>query len=172
MAQPLCTALQIALFHQLGRLGIKPTAVVGHSSGEIAAAYAAGHITLEYALAAAYYRGYITKNADRSSGAMAAVGLSAVDVLPFLRAGVCVACENSPSSTTISGDKEVLQEVLVCLKEEKPDVFARLLTVEMAYHSRTLNPPPISLGSFVCSYCCRSYEAVGDRVLGAAPSGE
>jgi len=137
MAQPLCTALQVALFHQLKRLGIKPTAVVGHSSGEIAAAYAAGYVTLEYALAVAYYRGYITKNGDRSRGAMAAVGLSATDVLPFLRAGVCIACENSPSSTTISGDKEVLKEVLACLKEERPDVFARLLKVEMAYHSRT-----------------------------------
>ena len=136
MAQPLCTALQVALFHLLKRLGIKPTAVVGHSSGEIAAAYAAGHITLEYALAVAYYRGYVTKDGDRSSGAMAAVGLSAVDVLPFLRAGVCVACENSPSSTTISGDKEALKEVLANLKEAKPDVFARLLKVEMAYHSR------------------------------------
>ncbi|EAL87813.1 polyketide synthase fgnA [Aspergillus fumigatus Af293] len=136
MAQPLCTALQVALFHQLKRLGIKPTAVVGHSSGEIAAAYAAGYITLEYALAVAYYRGYITKNADRSRGAMAAVRLSATEVLPFLRTGVCIACENSPSSTTISGDKEALKEILARLKEEKPDVFARLLKVEMAYHSR------------------------------------
>jgi acyl transferase domain-containing protein len=136
MAQPLCTALQVALFHLLKRLGIKPTAVVGHSSGEIAAAYAAGYITLEYALAAAYYRGYVTKDGDRSSGAMAAVGLSAADVLPVLRAGVCVACENSPSSTTISGDKEALKDVLTGLKEAKPDVFARLLKVEMAYHSR------------------------------------
>jgi acyl transferase domain-containing protein len=136
MAQPLCTALQVALFHQLKRLGIKPTAVVGHSSGEIAAAYAAGYMTLEYALAVAYYRGYITKNGDNSRGAMAAVGLSAADVLPFLRAGVCIACENSPSSTTISGDKEALKEILAHLKEERPDIFVRLLKVEMAYHSR------------------------------------
>jgi acyl transferase domain-containing protein len=67
---------------------------------------------------------------------MAAVGLSAADLLPFLRAGVCIACENSPSSTTISGDKEALEQVLASLKEAKPDVFARLLKVEMAYHSR------------------------------------
>jgi acyl transferase domain-containing protein len=144
MAQPLCTALQVALFHLLKRLGIKPTAVVGHSSGEIAAAYAAGHITIEYALAVAYYRGYITKDGDRSSGAMAAVGLSAANVLPFLPAGVCVACENSPSSTTISGDKEALKEVLTALKEAMPEVFARLLKVEMAYHSR--KSAPLSLG--------------------------
>jgi acyl transferase domain-containing protein len=136
IAQPLCTALQIALFHLLKRLGIKPAAVVGHSSGEIAAAYAAGHITLEYALAVAYYRGYVTKNGNCSDGAMAAVGLSVRDALPFLRAGVCVACENSPNNTTISGDKGALMEVLAGLKEARPDVFARLLKVEMAYHSR------------------------------------
>ncbi|KAH3942932.1 hypothetical protein HBI24_080280 [Parastagonospora nodorum] len=140
MAQPLCTALQVALFHMLMRLGVKPAAVVGHSSGEIAAAYAAGYITLEYALAAAYYRGYVTKDGDRSIGAMAAIGLPAADVQSFLRAGVCVACENSPSSTTISGDKEALKEVIAGLKEAKPDVFARLLKVEMAYHSHHMKP--------------------------------
>lgn len=114
---------------------------MGHSSGEIAAAYAAGHISLEYALSAAYYRGYITKNCGGSDGAMAAVGLSAAELSPFLRPGVCIACENSPSSTTISGDREVLASVLASLKTEMPDVFARLLKVEMAYHSRTfLNP--------------------------------
>ncbi|KAB8228276.1 polyketide synthase fgnA [Aspergillus alliaceus] len=140
LAQPLCTAFQVALYHQLKRLGMKPTAVVGHSSGEIAAAYAAGHITLEYALAAAYYRGYITKNGGSSGGAMAAVGLSAADMLPFLRPGVCIACENSPSSTTISGDREVLEDVLTSLRREMPDVFARLLKVEMAYHSHHMKP--------------------------------
>ena len=114
---------------------------MGHSSGEIAAAYAAGHISLEYAIAAAYYRGYVTKSCDSSDGAMAAVGLSAAEVSPFLRPGVCIACENSPRSTTISGDREVLAEVLASLKAQIPDVFARLLKVEMAYHSRTVLTP-------------------------------
>ncbi|ROV97139.1 hypothetical protein VMCG_07466 [Cytospora schulzeri] len=135
LAQPLCTALQIALYHELERLQIRPAAVVGHSSGEIAAAYAAGHINLEYAITAAYYRGYVTKNAGSSGGAMAAVGLSAAAVSRFLRPGSCVACENSPSSTTISGDRSVIEEVLASLKAEMPNTFARLLKVDMAYHS-------------------------------------
>ncbi|KOS21700.1 Lovastatin nonaketide synthase [Escovopsis weberi] len=139
LAQPLCTALQIALYQELARGGVRPAAVVGHSSGEIAAAYAAGRISLEYALAAAYYRGYVTRSGGRS-GAMAAVGLSAADASRFLRPGVCVACENSPSSTTISGDREALEVVVMTLKAEMPDVFARLLKVEMAYHSHQMQP--------------------------------
>jgi acyl transferase domain-containing protein len=142
LAQPLCTALQIALYHELKRLGIRPAAVVGHSSGEIAAAYASGHISLEYALAVAFYRGYVTRSS--SNGAMAAVGLSAADVTPFLRSGVCIACENSPSSSTISGDHEEVKAVLESLTAKMPGVFARLLKVEMAYHSR-MSPPLSSI---------------------------
>ncbi len=67
---------------------------------------------------------------------MAAVGLGAAEVARFLRAGVCVACENSPSSTTISGDGKAVQKALAAIRQEYPDVLARLLKVDMAYHSR------------------------------------
>lgn len=134
LAQPLCTALQIALVHHLWRLGIFPAAVVGHSSGELAAAYAAGHIPLQMAIKAAYHRGLITKFADKSGG-MAAVGLGSRDVSRYLIDGVVVACENSPSSSTISGEKEMVEKVLESIKEDNPHVFSRMLKVDMAYHS-------------------------------------
>ncbi len=104
---------------------------------EIAAAYAAGGLSLEQAVVSAYYRGYVTTRQTRS-GAMAAVGLGEADVLPFLAAvpGVVVACENSPNSTTISGDSEQVDKVIVAIKESSPDVLARKLKVDMAYHSR------------------------------------
>jgi acyl transferase domain-containing protein len=138
LSQPLCTALQIALVRQFQRLGIAPSAVVGHSSGEIAAAYAAGHISLAYAVTVAYYRGYVVTHgmAAQRGGMMAAVGLGAAEVLRFLRPGACVACENSPASTTISGDEKAVQGVLAAVRDEYPDVLARPLKVDVAYHSR------------------------------------
>ncbi|KAI0107229.1 polyketide synthase [Nemania sp. FL0031] len=136
-AQPLSTALQLALIRQLERLSILPTAVVGHSSGEIAAAYAAGYISLEYAIMVAYYRGYVTTHgiAAQAGGIMAAVGLGTTDVSRFLKPGVCIACENSPTSSTISGDSEAVLSVLASIQQEYPETLARPLKVDMAYHS-------------------------------------
>ena len=133
-AQPLCTAIQIGLVNAVKRYGIHPSAVVGHSSGEIAAAYAAGSLSMPEAIICAYYRGYVSTQ-QKLQGGMAAVGLGAGDVTPFLKPGVVVACENSPTSTTISGDADKLREVLKTIVIEKPDVLARELKVDMAYHS-------------------------------------
>jgi malonyl CoA-acyl carrier protein transacylase len=135
LSQPLCTALQIALWNKLSSTGIRPAAVVGHSSGEIAAAYAAGSISMDAAIIAAYYRGFVTKK-QTSTGAMAAVGLGPKDVAKFLIDGLVIACENSSSSTTISGDREKVLGAVAKIKEELPDVLARPLKVDMAYHSR------------------------------------
>jgi acyl transferase domain-containing protein len=134
-SQPLCTALQIALVNLLETWSVHPTAVVGHSSGEIGAAYASKAITAEAAIIIAYYRGMVTKTKTRA-GAMAAIGLGREDVARFLVDGVVVACENSSKSVTLSGDKDQIDLVLEHIKQLLPDVFCRLLKVEMAYHSR------------------------------------
>ncbi|KAH7115402.1 hypothetical protein B0J13DRAFT_654214, partial [Dactylonectria estremocensis] len=133
-SQPLCTAIQVALVNKLRTAGIKPTGVVGHSSGEIAGAYAAGAITMEAAIISAYYRGYVTKQ-QTIEGAMAAVGLGPEAVSKYLTDGVVVACENSGQSSTISGDRKKVLEVVSRIKSEMPDVLARPLKVDMAYHS-------------------------------------
>lgn len=135
LSQPLCTAIQVALFHKLSSAGVRPAAVVGHSSGEIAAAYATGAISFEAAIIAAYYRGFVTKQ-QTLEGAMAAVGLGPREASGYLVDGVVVACENSPTSVTISGDKDKVVEVISRIKSECPDTLARLLKVDMAYHSR------------------------------------
>lgn len=142
--QPLCTAIQIALIETFRRAGIIPTAVVGHSSGEIAAAYATGALSMAEAMIIAYYRGYVTKE-DTRAGGMAVVGMGCDSVVPFLEGGVIVACENSPDSSTISGDQEAVQRIIETIKAEKPDVLARRLKVNMAYHSHHMH-------SFVESY--------------------
>lgn len=134
LAQPICTAVQICIVNALARSGIHPDSVVGHSSGEIAATYAAGAISMQEAMILAYYRGYVSTGATLSGG-MAAIGLGADEVAKFLQGDVVVACENSPSSTTTSGSVETLREVLRDIEQTEPEVQTRQLKVDMAYHS-------------------------------------
>ncbi|KAI9741492.1 MAG: hypothetical protein M1818_004298 [Claussenomyces sp. TS43310] len=134
IAQPLCSAVQIGLVNALERCGIRPSAVIGHSSGEIAAAYAAKALSLDEAMIVAYYRGYVTKK-QTMVGGMAAVGLDTHEVSQFLQPGVVIACENSPNSTTISGDLDQVKMIIRTVQEQRPDVLARELKVDMAYHS-------------------------------------
>ncbi|CAN9150169.1 unnamed protein product [Alternaria alternata] len=140
IAQPACTTLQIALVDLLITWGIRPAFVCGHSSGEIAAAYAAGVLTRKDALRAAYFRGcaivQLKKSHPNLDGGMLAVGLpetvarKIVDESPDQLA---IACVNSPSSVTISGDKPRLQDLQSRLTGE--GVFSRMLAVDVAYHS-------------------------------------
>lgn len=135
LSQPLCTAVQIGLVDMFSAIGVEPEAVVGHSSGELAAAYAAGALTAKEAIVGAYQRGQAA-NLQKKKGAMAAVGLSWDDVEKFLcPPHVVIACENSPKSVTLSGDADAVKDVVAKIKDEYPDITARLLKVEKAYHS-------------------------------------
>ncbi|KAL9122898.1 MAG: hypothetical protein Q9187_000549 [Circinaria calcarea] len=140
LSQPLCTAIQIALVDLLISWNIRPAVVTGHSSGEIAAAYAIGALTLESAMSISYYRGIVTTQIQKRSasrGAMMAVGTSkneAEVLIAGLTQGIAkVACENSPSSVTISGDEAAVSELQMVLEGKK--IFARKLAVDTAYHS-------------------------------------
>jgi acyl transferase domain-containing protein len=134
LSQPLCTALQVALYNKFVALGVVPMAVVGHSSGEIAAAYAAGYVSMEEAIIIAYYRGYITRHS--LGGGMAVVGLGAQDVSEYLTQDVVLACDNSPNSSTISGEASKVGKVVDDIKQKIPDALVRTLKVGIAYHSR------------------------------------
>ena len=137
-AQPVSTALQIATMHLLTSWGISPAFVVGHSSGEVAAAFAAGHITEAEAIVAAFYRGYCN-GINKRDGAMMAVGMGSEDGdAEIKRAGlqgkVVIACVNSPVSITMSGDAGAITEFAQDLQSR--GVFARKLgTGGKAYHS-------------------------------------
>ena len=135
----------MALVDLLKTYNIKPEAVTGHSSGEIAAAYACGAITLSEAIIIAYYRGKVMLDVDPSLGGMAAIGLGPEHVQPYLLPGVVVGCENSPNSVTLTGDKDVLEAVIKKIKAENPEVLARALHVDRAYHSRETTSPLLSL---------------------------
>nr|APX43998.1 polyketide synthase [Pestalotiopsis microspora] len=137
-SQPLCTAIQVALVDVLSSWGILPSKVIGHSSGEIAAAYAAGFIDAKQAILLAYFRGYAASKLS-SLGAMMAAGVDYVGAKKLilnngLGGKVCVACVNSPKSVTLSGTQCGIETLLAEIQQEKK--FARLLrTNGCAYHS-------------------------------------
>ncbi|KFZ23643.1 hypothetical protein V502_01879 [Pseudogymnoascus sp. VKM F-4520 (FW-2644)] len=133
-SQPLCSAIQIGLVNLLKKLGVSPSAVIGHSSGEIAAAYAANAITAEEAIKIAYYRGQVARKINRP-GKMISVGLGRDDIDPYISDGIAIACENSPTSVTLSGNPEKVDEIVESLQADRPEVFLRQLPVTVAYHS-------------------------------------
>ncbi|KAF2464412.1 uncharacterized protein BDR25DRAFT_381212 [Lindgomyces ingoldianus] len=138
-SQTLCTAVQIALVDMLESWGVRPDCVTGHSSGEIAAAYAVGALSLEDAMLVAYARGCASTELAKAGvkGAMAAVGMGRDDLIPILSSlqsgKAVIACSNSPSSITVSGDKAALDELHQVLRTK--GVYNRKLIVEVAYHS-------------------------------------
>ncbi|EEH17875.1 hypothetical protein PABG_00438 [Paracoccidioides brasiliensis Pb03] len=140
-SQPSCTAIQIALTELLSSWGIRPVSVVGHSSGEIAAAYAAGMLSLEDCITIAYTRGtiadQISKEFPEVKGAMLAVGAGASDIGPLLdtlQGGrAVIACINSQKSVTVSGDETAISELQS--KVDDQGIFNRKLPVNVAYHS-------------------------------------
>lgn len=140
-SQPLCTAVQIAIVQLLEFWGITPVVTVGHSSGEMAAAYAAGLVSATEAITLAFYRGLVTRDVA-TKGTMMAVGLGASAVIPYLEGfegKVVIACHNSPAGVTLSGDSEALETVKSKLVNE--GIFARIVpTNGKAYHSHHMAP--------------------------------
>ncbi|KAI2617049.1 ketoacyl-synt-domain-containing protein [Hypoxylon sp. NC1633] len=143
-SQPATTAVQMALVDLLKKyFGVIPSSVCGHSSGEIAAAYAMGALSCEDAWQLAYHRGRCAADMQRSAsgenqkGSMLAVGLSASEAQRYVdKIGshrVVVACVNSPASVTLSGDSDAILELQTAL--QAAGIFNRLLVVSVAYHS-------------------------------------
>ncbi|KAH8707077.1 hypothetical protein GQ44DRAFT_831130 [Phaeosphaeriaceae sp. PMI808] len=146
LAQPICTALQVALVDLLASWKVVPESVVGHSSGEIAAAYCAGYMARESAWSVAYFRGLVTSNLISSQGddlgAMMAVSLPSQDLEPYFdvirkmpnASEISVGCENSPKSSTVTGSASAIEALQVAL--EAKGVFTRKLRIPVAYHSQ------------------------------------
>ncbi|RHZ67150.1 type I polyketide synthase [Aspergillus thermomutatus] len=140
LSQRLTTAIEIGVYDLLHAAGIHLNAVVGHSSGEIAAVYAAGILSAEDAMKIAYYRGMHAKSAkfSRQNGGMIAVGISYDDARAFcaqpsFSRRLVVAASNAPTSVTLSGDLDAIHEAKKAFEETR--TFARILKVDVAYHS-------------------------------------
>lgn len=145
VGQPICTIVQIALVDLLRSWQVRPAAVTGHSSGEIAAAYCAGALTERAAWEIAFHKGFVCEalrqRSPETQGSMISVGAGADIVRPYLDSypsgQMNIACFNSPASLTVSGDRSSVQDLLRRLLNDR--IFARKLAVDSAYHSHHMS---------------------------------
>ncbi|GAA1925355.1 type I polyketide synthase [Streptantibioticus ferralitis] len=140
VAQPANFALQVALTELWASLGIRPDAVIGHSAGEIAAAYAAGCLTFEDAVQVIYERARLQQlTVGQGRLAAAAISLERALELPAVRRGrLVVAAVNSPESVALVGPTADLKELLAALEAE--GVFCRLVDGDVPFHSPMMDP--------------------------------
>ena len=138
--QPVLFAIQVGLAALWDSWGVGPDVVVGHSMGEVAAAYVAGALTLEDAARVICFRSrLITPTTGR--GAMVSVDLSLADAnraLDGYEDRISVGLSNSPASSVLSGDPAALSELLARLEAE--GVFCRMVAVDFAAHSAQMVP--------------------------------
>src|SRR5262245_8507984 len=141
VAQPAIFALQVALAERLAAWGIRPEAVVGHSIGEIAAAYVAGALSLPQAVDVVYHRSRLQERARRQGG-MAAVGLGAGRVRNYLEkfdGQLEVAAINGPELVSIAGPRALLDQFVADVGREQADVLCQILRVDYAFHSHQMD---------------------------------
>ncbi|WP_054811970.1 type I polyketide synthase [Nocardia arizonensis] len=139
VAQPANFLLQVALAAELAERGIVAAAVVGHSVGEVAAAYVSGMLSLEDAVLVAYHRSRLQAT-TAGSGGMLAAGITVARARELIGEdpSVDIAAVNSAASLTLAGEQGRLDEIAERLTEE--GVFARRLRVEVPYHSGLMDP--------------------------------
>ncbi|MFC5288227.1 amino acid adenylation domain-containing protein [Actinokineospora guangxiensis] len=153
-AQPAIVSVQVAITRLLASWGVTPDLVAGHSVGELAAAHAAGAISLPDLLALTAHRGRLMQ-AQPTDGGMAVVYADAPTVHAELAAhpGVEVAAYNSPKNTTVSGPSAALEGYLSATAHR-----TTRLTVSHAFHSAMMEG---ALPGFI---------AVAERVAFGVPS--
>jgi acyl transferase domain-containing protein/NADPH:quinone reductase-like Zn-dependent oxidoreductase/SAM-dependent methyltransferase/NADP-dependent 3-hydroxy acid dehydrogenase YdfG len=140
IAQPVIFGVQVALADMWQSWGIRPTCVIGHSLGEMAAAYTAGVLSLEDAVKVIGHRGRCMELAP-AKGGMLAVAMTleqAHDVLEAYDGAVTVAAINSPKSLALSGPTDSLTALARDL--ERRGIFSRMLRVQYAFHGPALEP--------------------------------
>jgi acyl transferase domain-containing protein len=139
IAQPAVFAIQVALAALLRSWGIAPTAVVGHSLGEVAAAHVAGALSLEDAARVVHHRGRLMQRAaGQGKGVSAALSAEACRSILRELSGLDVAAINSRTSTVLSGDVRSVEAL--CARLSAEGIASRLLPGDYAFHSRQMEP--------------------------------
>jgi acyl transferase domain-containing protein/acyl carrier protein len=154
IAQPALFAVQVAILEWLSAHGIVAEAVLGHSVGEVSAAYAAGILSLAEACRVIAERSR-AQGRTAGTGRMAALGVSAESAASVIAAygeALTIAAVNSPNAVTLAGDADAIEALGVEL--EPTGAFFRPLDLDYAFHSRCMDP---------------IREALLDRLDGLAP---
>lgn len=142
IAQPANFFIQAALFEVWKAWGITPDAVVGHSVGEVPAAYTSGALTLEEGVLVSYHRSRCQQT-TAGQGTMLAIGVGEEAAEKIINENglqneISVAAINSFNGVTIAGTKSALEKVSAILTPQ--NIFNKMLTVEVAYHSYQMEP--------------------------------
>ncbi len=149
LAQPVIFMIQCALVELLKTWGVYADFVVGHSSGEVAAAYACGALSLAESTRLVFHRATLQQRVA-GSGRMLAVGLDRAGVEEMLEAlrvpfrpeegptKVEIACENAPANTVICGKEASLRPIMEELERRR--LQNQLLPGNIAFHSSAMNP--------------------------------
>ncbi|MEV6976920.1 type I polyketide synthase, partial [Kitasatospora sp. NPDC093806] len=142
VVQPALFAVMVSLAALWAAAGVRPTAVIGHSQGEIAAAHVAGALSLEDAAAVVVLRARAIAGLGLTGrGGMAAIPLPAEQVAERIAGRaeeLGIAAINGPSSTVVSGERAAVAELVERYRAE--DVRAKLVPVDYASHSAQMEP--------------------------------
>jgi phthiocerol/phenolphthiocerol synthesis type-I polyketide synthase C len=140
IAQPALFAVQVAMLEWLEAHGIEADAVLGHSVGEVSAAYGAGILSLDQACRVIAERSR-AQGRTAGTGRMAALGLSAekaaLAIAPY-GDRLTIAAVNSPNSVTVAGDAAAIGALGAELEPDQ--IFFRPLDLDYAFHSRGMDP--------------------------------
>ena len=140
IAHPCNFSIQAALVALLRSWGVEPEAVVGHSAGEVAAAYTAGVLDLNDAINIVWHHCMLMRQVI-GKGRMAHISLpwnELRDLVEDRLDQVIVAAVNSPKATVLSGDVDVLEKLVA--EFESKDIFCRMLRIDIPFHSSEVEP--------------------------------
>lgn len=138
VAQPLLFVVQYGLSELLKSFGIKPSALIGHSIGEITAACVSGVYTFEEALYIVLNRGKIMQ--AQTPGSMLSVNMPKENLLPLLPKGLEISLINAPNFCVVSGSNDDISAFANELSEKHPGIQNTRLATSHAFHSYLMEP--------------------------------